>query len=674
MIKSISKLSQLILLLVLCFKLQAQEISIHISPFGNDQQEGTKENPVASIARAVQLVKELKTKQISDDTITVILHEGVYRLKQGIVLNAEDSGSEKYPIIYKSKEGEKVVISGAVPIDNYKLISHDHFLYKKDPEIGNKIIEIDLRRANISEFKPIRLSGFGGNEKPQPYILNEIYFNGKAMSLSRWPNKGFSEFTGVFSDSSGIEKLTAIHYEDDHISGWKNEPNIILHGYWKYLWADAYEHVSVLDTTYKLIWLKPPYNHYKFEKNRPFAAFNVIAEIDQPGEWAYNYKTGKVYFYPPENPSGGNIQLSTCKESLLAINNAKWISFSGITFEMGAAGGIQITNSNHISVINCVVHACTRDGVVMKGGNNNTISSCEIYDLGRGGIHVSGGNRETLEKSNFHIDNCHIHKLSRIDRTYTPGIWVDGVGTTITHCKIHDVPSSAMRINGNDHIVEFNEMYHVVTESDDQGAIDMWGDPTYRGNVFRYNYIHDTGPLVNDEINAHCGRAGIRLDDAISGNLVYGNIFKNCSGGSFGAIQIHGGKENLIQNNLFYQCENGISFTPWRLKQWKSYNKKSLEFFEKNKELYTQSYPNLVNINKNMNTNTIIQNVFLECENTSIRKPKVVVFERNLEVDKNPGFDNPENEKYGIDKMPESLKMIKFEAIPFEKIGLKNLK
>ena len=34
----------------------------------------------------------------------------------------------------------------------------------------------------------------------------------------------------------------------------------------------------------------------------------------------------------------------------------------------------------------------------------------------------------------------------------------------------------------------------------------------------------------------------------------------------------------------------------------------------------------VLNINKNMNNNTIIQNIFLKCENTTIRKPKVVVF------------------------------------------------
>jgi len=44
-------------------------------------------------------------------------------------------------------------------------------------------------------------------------------------------------------------------------------------------------------------------------------------------------------------------------------------------------------------------------------------------------------------------------------------------------------------MDGNDHVMEFNEVYRVVSESDDQGGVDMWGDPTYRGNIIRYKLL-----------------------------------------------------------------------------------------------------------------------------------------------------------------------------------------
>ncbi|MCK4993344.1 MAG: right-handed parallel beta-helix repeat-containing protein, partial [Bacteroidales bacterium] len=272
-------------------------------------------------------------------------------------------------------------------------------------------------------------------------------------------------------------------------------------------------------------------------------------------------------------------------------------------------------------------------------------------------------------------DNCHIHNLSRIDRTYTPGIWVDGVGTTITHCKIHDVPSSAMRINGNDHMIEYNEIHNVLTESDDQGAIDMWGDPTYRGNVFRYNYLYDIGPDgSNNEINIHGVSAGMRFDDAISGNLVYANIFRNSSGGAFGAIQIHGGKENLIQNNLFYQCSAGISFTPWSYERWMNYLMSVgglLDFFERNKNLYIAHYPELINLKEDLNKNTAIQNIFLQCKKTTLRQPEVITFRDNIVLNEYPGLVSPENDNYSLESISDDLKKIRFEPIPFEIIGLK---
>ena len=670
----ISKSAYVFLFFLLGFSLnlQSQNFSIHISPHGNDKHKGTENKPVATIEQANQLVRKLKQQDLTGDTIWVFFHKGIYRLKHGITLNSDESGAKNSPIIYRNIKGEKVVITGAITLKNHKNLSPNHFMYKNTSDISNKIIEIDLTETGLTEFNKIRLSGFSGNESPKPYTLRELYYNGKPMQLSRWPNNGYTTFTGIVVDSSKVTEQTGIVYRDSHISNLLNEPNILLHGYWKYLWADAYEQVSKIDTFKKIIWLTPPYNHYYFDKNKPFAVYNAISEIDKPEEWAYDYQNKNIYFYPPEDFKDTYLELSVCEEPLLQLKNAAWITIKGIHFRMSAGQGLNIVNSNHITIENCEISNCAGDGIIVSEGQNNTISSCRIFNTGRGAIKISGGNRETLEKSEFIIDNCHIHHLARIDHTYNPGIWVDGVGSQIRHCKIHDIPSSAMRINGNDHTIEYNEIYNVVTESDDQGAIDMWGDPTYRGNVFRYNYIYDVGPYSYDEINAHCGRAGIRFDDAISGNLVYSNIFKNCSGGLFGAIQIHGGKENLIWNNIFYQCSSGISFTTWSKDMWLKYNKKTNDFFEKNRYLYISRYPELIRLNEDLNSNSVIQNIFIECQKITQRKPNIVIFQDNIEIDKPVSTTNLEEDNYSVKSILEVKETIKFEPIHFENIGLRN--
>lgn len=56
---------------------------------------------------------------------------------------------------------------------------------------------------------------------------------------------------------------------------------------------------------------------------------------------------------------------------------------------------------------------------------------------------------------------------------------------------------------------------------------------------------------VRNIADSDCGQAAIRFDDAICGNLVYGNRFENCAVGKFGGVQINGGRGNVIRNNLF---------------------------------------------------------------------------------------------------------------------------
>jgi hypothetical protein len=64
------------------------------------------------------------------------------------------------------------------------------------------------------------------------------------------------------------------------------------------------------------------------------------------------------------------------------------------------------------------------------------------------------------------------------------------------------------------------------------------------------------------------GAAGVRLDEMISGVAVYGNVFERCGAVNSGGIRIHGGKENLVEGNLFIDCLAGLSFSRLNEKRW----------------------------------------------------------------------------------------------------------
>ena len=278
-------------------------------------------------------------------------------------------------------------------------------------------------------------------------------------------------------------------------------------------------------------------------------------------------------------------------------------------------------------------------------------------------VSVLCGSRKSLTPGQHVVENCDIHTLSRIDHTYTPAILLEGVGNRVTHNRLHDILSSAMRVEGNDHQVEYNEVFNAVMESDDQGGVDMFGNPTYRGNVYRFNYWHHIGNWRATGEQPKCGQAAIRLDDAICGTLVFGNIFERCSAGKlgFGGVQIHGGKENVVENNVFVDCAAAVSFSPWPEKRWQEHVKSALDNPAVDRELYLKRYPALAQLMDNPNVNRIVRNVTLRCGELLRRAPRSAESTGNIvltngELNLNP--DNPLFHQPGL------------HPIPVEQIGL----
>ena len=79
-----------------------------------------------------------------------------------------------------------------------------------------------------------------------------------------------------------------------------------------------------------------------------------------------------------------------------------------------------------------------------------------------------------------------------------------GVGQRVRHNLMHDGPHNAIQLGGNDHLIEFNDVHSAVRESDDQGAMELWRNATYRGVVFRYNRFRSVGKTGTKEALRLC--------------------------------------------------------------------------------------------------------------------------------------------------------------------------
>jgi len=658
----------------------APGVTLHVAPDGNDAGDGSAAKPFASLERARDAVRAVKARgPLPAGGVAVLVHAGEYAVKDTFKLTAQDSGTPAAPIVYRAADGRRPTFRGGIRVGGFAPVRDAAVLARLPQEARGKVLQADLKPQGAGQLKPLVLAGYGSARGFQTHGLVELYCDGKAMPMARWPNEGFVEVTDVVGKSeprgprgqttvrSGVIRCAA-----DRPARWTAEKDAWLYGYWYHGWSDSYEKVASIDPARNEINLAPPLHRSGFRKGMKFYAVNLLSEIDAPGEWYLDRSSGMLYFYPPADVSKSVVELSLLDKPMVEMDKTACARFEGLAWDLSGHDGLRMSNCEDCLLIGCSVSRLGGDGVVIDGGRRCGLLSCNVFCMARGGTRISGGDRRTLTPCGHFVENCRVFDLSRIDHTYTPAVLVNGVGVRLTHNLLHHVLSSGIRLNGNDHLVELNEVREVVTESDDQGGSDMHGNATFRGNVYRWNYWHHIGNWQNPAAGPPCGQAGIRLDDAISDTLIYGNLFRHCSAGGagFGGVQIHGGKDNWVDNNVFVDCYIAVSFSPWgpgRYAEWAGRNVKAGDY---DAALYLKRYPLLARLDQDINVNIVSRNIVYRCREFLRRDRGQNVQFENLVTTDNPGFLNADQGLLGLKADSPAFERIGFRAIPVDQIGL----
>lgn len=652
----------------------APGVTLYVAPDGKDTNSGAKDSPFATLSRARDEIRKLKQAGLPAGGVTVIVRGGEYVTRDALKLTAEDSGTAQAPVVYRAADGEAPRFNAGARIGDFKAVTDEAILKRLPEEARGKVMQSDLKAQGITELGTFEPGGFASGRGFKTHPMLEVFFDGKALPFSRWPNEGYVHIEDVLAPDGhqihGLKgsKKGAFKYKEDRASRWKDEKDIWLYGYWFWDWADSYEKITKLDTEKKEITLAEPLHTYGYRKNQRYCAVNLLSEIDRSGEWYLDRASGLLYVYPPSDPAKALIEVSILEKPVLELDGVSYVTFERLTWENGRGDGIRIKDGGACLLAGCTLRKFGGDGVVIEGGKRHGLLSCDISMLGRGGSQVAGGDRKTLTPGGHFIENCYMHHLSRIDHTYTPCVLLNGQGNRIAHNLFHDSASSAMRIEGNDHLIEYNHVHTVLLESDDQGGADMWGNPTYRGNIYRYNYWHDMGNGLG------CGQAGIRLDDAISGTWIYGNIFQRCADGGFGGVQIHGGKDNWVENNLFVNCKAAVSFSAWGAGRWKQFleghAKGHLAEVKPTEPPYVTRYPELATLWEGTDRNSIWRNIVLDCNQFLLRDGGRNDLMDNGVIATNPGYADPAKGDFKLKPDAALNARLSFQPIPFEEIGL----
>ncbi len=446
---------------------------------------------------------------------------------------------------------------------------------KVPSSVRSNVKEITLTAADIGTYRALGLSGHGADSLVNLGVntnsLNRsipiITFDDTVGKIARYPNTGYMPITTVVnagSTASATLTKTRIQSAETVAKRWTNAQlsgGAMIGGFFYHDWSDQYMPIYGTEDSDATIVTSEP-SAYGASTSGKFYVYNLLEELDTPGEWFFDKSTNKLYVYPPSGTTNVNISLSHDSDAI-QITNSKKLTFDGITVEGATGNGIEIANTDGITIKNCNVINSSQYGIYAETMNENLlISGCTVENIGGVGIRVNGGDRTTLTSWNNKIANCTAHDFAQYERTYSAGIDIKGVGVEVKGCEIYNSPHVALRILGNDHQISSNRIHDVMLDgAKDMGAIYTGRSMTARGTVIDNNEIYNIGlsnPSSSDAFTKINGPYAIYLDDLQCGYTITNNRIHDIKGSG---VFINGGRDNKVNNNTF----NNISLSCVRI-------------------------------------------------------------------------------------------------------------
>ncbi len=665
-----------------------QPSSYFIAPDGDDSWSGTlaaanpqrTDGPWASLEGARDQLRQHKRGGQLDGGAVVNLRGGVYRRSGPFLLEAADSGTAAEPIIFRAAPGEQPRLLGGQILTAFTPIADPTVRQRLAPQARDQVVQCDLKACGIADWGHFASRGFG---RPRTPAHLELFCDGQRQQVARWPNDDFTHITAparpdpTGDDHGGELGLLpdGFLYAGDRPRTWKSLDHIWLHGYWAWDWANSYEALDSFDPDSGRITTRPPHGTYGFRAGQRFYFLNILEELDCPGEYYLDPDTGLLYFWPPAPLDQVEITASLVAAPLVHLQEARHIVLEGLGLECGRDLGVLIEGGEKTEVRGCQIGPMGTWGIRVEGGTQHRITSCDIFNTGDGGLSLNGGDRTSLTPARHRATNNHIHHMGQWSRCYQPGINLAGVGHRVSHNLIHDGPHNAIQLHGNEHIIEYNHIHHVCSETGDVGAFYMGRDWTERGHILRHNFFHHIHGLG-------MGSMAVYLDDCASGVTIFGNIFYQCSR----AVFIGGGRNNRVENNIFVACEPAVHIDGRGLDErpvWRNMvhqtMKERLDAVDHQQPPYRQRYPDLRELDMYYREgagippegNLIVRNLVWRgtwLDITWHANPDLLAVQRNF-VDEEPHFVDEAGLDFQL-RLDAPVFELGFKPIPAHKIGL----
>lgn len=305
------------LIFLSCFWLSAfsQKLSkpssateLFVSVNGNDQNPGTIDHPLASLKGARDAIRKLPIRAGT----TVYFREGTYFFRESCTFLEADSGMLKNPVVYRNYGDEQVTFHGGLKLKPslFKSVKDKNILNRLSVGSRKKVVQISLKEIGINDYGQLTQHGFAIPVSP---AATELFFNQQPLIKARWPNSGMLDIGEVIDPGSNFrngdktKRGAKFRFEYEQAKKWRKADNIWISGLFSNAWSDDNLKVDFIDTDARLMKLVQPHMYSvqssstDKDKLRGFYIYNLLEEIDQPGEWFLDEKSGVLYLWPPSS-------------------------------------------------------------------------------------------------------------------------------------------------------------------------------------------------------------------------------------------------------------------------------------------------------------------------------------------------------------------------------------
>lgn len=466
-------------------------VDLYVSPFGADSNSGGESSPVASLARAQELVRPYAGKQ----PISVHVADGVYYLPETLVFTPADSGSASAPVVYQAENEGGAIISGGSSLE--------------------------------LNWQPYR-DGIYQAQTPAGMVIDQLFINGKNQRMARYPNYDASK------KAEAYQGYAADAFSKERAARWADPTGGYIHAMHRSQWGGYHYVITGKDAQGEVTYEGGWQNNRQMGMHKDYRMVeNIFEELDAEGEWYHNAKTNILYYKPV---AGTDLNTATVEvvrlRHLVEFEGSeaapvKHITLQGFVVRHAArtfmdtkepmlrsdwtiyrGGAFMLTGTEDIRILDSEFDQVGGNAIFVNNYNRHTlVKGCHIHDAGASGICFVGDpdavrdplfeyrekndlskiDRTPGPKTNNYpslgvVEDCLIHGIGRTERQPAGVMMEMAMEITVRDTSIYDCARSGINIGDGawgGHLIERVDVFDTVLETHDHGSFNSWGRDRY---------------------------------------------------------------------------------------------------------------------------------------------------------------------------------------------------